>query len=168
MEECGRNRYRWLGFFTSIRIACDVDNQLLGHQGATAQYGPQRVCMIVTSKFEEQIKEILNIIESHRIDIFELSKVKGSGAAGGIGFGLSIFYEVSLVHGFDLISSWFEIDQKIEEADYVITGEDLTKLLSGKGRMKLSGFQILKRHPPWLWQVQLIPKLQEISKFYWL
>ena len=48
---------------------------------------------------------------------------------------MSIFYDVSLVHGFDLISSWFEIDKKIEEADYVITGEgrfDQTSL-SGKG-----------------------------------
>ena len=119
-----------------IRIACDVDNQLLGHQGATAQYGPQKgLHDRDIEQFEEQIKEILNIIESHRSDIFELSKVKGSGAAGGIGFGLSIFYDVSLVHGFDLISSWFEIDKKIEEADYVITGEgrfDQTSL-SGKG-----------------------------------
>ena len=133
-----------------IRIACDVDNQLLGHQGATAQYGPQKgLHDRDIEQFEEQIKEILNIIESHRTDIFELSKVKGSGAAGGIGFGLSIFYEVSLVHGFDLISSWFEIDQKIEEADYVITGEgrfDQTSL-SGKGPYEIIRLSNLKETP---------------------
>ena len=59
---------------------------------------------------------------------------------------MSIFYDVSLVHGFDLISSWFEIDKKIEEANYVITGEgrfDQTSSVE-KALMKLSDLQIVK------------------------
>ena len=59
-----------------IRIACDVDNQYWA-SGATAHTVRKRVCMTDIEQFEEQIKEILNIIESHRSDIFELSKVKG-------------------------------------------------------------------------------------------
>ena len=52
-----------LGSLPPIRIACDVDNQLLGHQGATAQYGPQKKGLHDRDieQFEEQIKEILNI-----------------------------------------------------------------------------------------------------------
>ena len=133
-----------------IRIACDVDNQLFGKTGATAQYGPQKgLAEKDIEKFQEQIKRILKILESHRTDIFELSKSKGSGAAGGMGFGLSIFYDVSLVHGFDLISSWFEIDHKIEEADYVITGEgrfDQTSLC-GKGPFEIIRLSNLKDTP---------------------
>ena len=133
-----------------IRIACDVDNQLFGKTGATAQYGPQKgLAEKDIAKFQEQIKRILKILESHRTDIFELSKSKGSGAAGGMGFGLSIFYDVSLVHGFDLISSWFEIDHKIEEADYVITGEgrfDQTSLC-GKGPFEIIRLSNLKDTP---------------------
>ena len=144
-----------------IRIACDVDNQLFGKTGATAQYGPQKgLAEKDIEKFQEQIKRILKILESHRTDIFELSKSKGSGAAGGMGFGLSIFYDVSLVHGFDLISSWFEIDHKIEEADYVITGEgrfDQTSLC-GKGPFEIIRLSNLKDTPSLVMAGSVDPK----------
>ena len=42
LEECGRNWIDGLDSLPPIRIACDVDNQLFGKTGATAQYGPQK------------------------------------------------------------------------------------------------------------------------------
>ena len=67
--------------------------------------------------------------------VFEKSNAIGSGAAGGMGYGLSLFYDVNMTKGFDLISSWFRIDELMKNADFVITGEgrfDKTSL-NGKG-----------------------------------
>ena len=119
-----------------IRIACDVENQLLGEFGATAQYGPQKgLPKSEIGLFESEIKDLLNLLKSKEPKTFDLAKANGSGAAGGMGFGLSLFYEVSLVQGFQLISSWFEIEKKIKKADFVITAEgrfDQTSM-DGKG-----------------------------------
>ena len=119
-----------------IRIACDVENQLLGEFGATAHYGPQKgLPKSEISLFESEIKDLLNLLKPKEPKTFDLAKANGSGAAGGMGFGLSLFYEVSLVQGFQLISSWFEIEKKIKKADFVITAEgrfDQTSM-DGKG-----------------------------------
>ena len=75
------------------------------------------------------------MINSKISKVFEKSDAIGSGAAGGMGYGLSLFYNVSMIKGFDLISSWFSIDELINNADFVITGEgrfDKTSL-NGKG-----------------------------------
>ena len=87
-----------------IRIACDVENQLLGEFGATAQYGPQKgLPKNEIDHFESEITSLLNLLKSKEPRTFDLAKVNGSGAAGGMGFGLSLFYEVSLVQGFQLL-----------------------------------------------------------------
>ena len=125
-----------------IRIACDVENQLLGEFGATAQYGPQKgLPKEEIGLFESEIKSLLKLLELQESKTFDLAKVNGTGAAGGMGFGLSLFYDVSLVQGFELISSWFEIENKIKQADFVITAEgrfDQTSM-DGKGP-----YQIIK------------------------
>jgi glycerate kinase len=113
-----------------------VENQLLGEFGATAQYGPQKgLPKEEIGLFESEIKSLLNLLQLQEPKTFDLAKVNGTGAAGGMGFGLSLFYDVSLVQGFELISSWFEIENKIKQADFVITAEgrfDQTSM-DGKG-----------------------------------
>ena len=63
------------------------------------------------------------------------TEAPGMGAAGGIGFGLSVAFDVSMVGGFTLVSKWFDLEKKIEQCDLVLTGEgrfDSTSL-QGKG-----------------------------------
>lgn len=123
-----------------VRIACDVDNILLGQNGATACYGPQKgLAEEQVNQFEEIIRNLLTSLSSTFPDVFEKSKVKGSGAAGGMGYGLSLAYNVSLVQGFNLVRDWFGIEEQIHEATLVITGEgrfDKTSL-SGKGPFEI-------------------------------
>ena len=59
---------------------------------------------------------------------------KGSGAAGGIGFGLSLFYDLKLVAGFELVSKWMGLHEKIRQADLIVTVKgNLIRLFFGKG-----------------------------------
>lgn len=120
-----------------IAIACDVANPLLGPTGAASTYGPQKGLRLEDLPIVER--------ESHRLasllceyfgrDFRTSIEKPGAGAAGGIGFGLSVALGASFVPGAALVASWLDLDRKIELADLVITGEgrfDLTSL-EGKG-----------------------------------
>src|SRR5262249_13625537 len=50
------------------------------------------------------------------------AKVPGSGAAGGLGFGLATFAGGRLEPGFGLFSQKSKIDRRLTEKDLVITG----------------------------------------------
>ena len=60
--------------------------------------------------------------------------VSGSGAAGGVGFGLSLVGEVRLVSGFNLVSSWLDLENEVSSADFVFTGEGRFDQTSWRGR----------------------------------
>jgi glycerate kinase len=47
----------------------------------------------------------------------------GSGAAGGLGYGLMVFAGAKLAPGFDIVANALNLDQKLAWADIVITGE---------------------------------------------
>ena len=49
--------------------------------------------------------------------------VPGSGAAGGIGFGLKVACGAEFVPGFELVAAWLDIASKVNDADLVLTGE---------------------------------------------
>jgi len=107
-----------------IRIACDVDNVLLGKEGATHQFGPQKGLPVEgVDDLELSMRQMVNRLS----DIFPAVEVKssmpGSGAAGGIGFGLSLVADVCMVSGFELVSHWLMLEQEISKSDLVLTGE---------------------------------------------
>ncbi len=74
----------------TIEVACDVDNPLLGKQGASAIYGPQK------GADEEMITELDRCL-AHYADKIEqtfgkdIRDIPGAGAAGGLGAGCSLF-----------------------------------------------------------------------------
>lgn len=107
-----------------IRIACDVDNPLLGENGATYQFAPQKGLKDQeVERFEETMQSMVNLLGKSFEDASEKATEKGSGAAGGIGFGLSLFYDLKLVAGFELVSKWMGLHEKIRQADLIVTGE---------------------------------------------
>jgi glycerate kinase len=122
--------------FPPVKIACDVSNPLLGENGATFQFGPQKGLQWEDQEtMEGKMAEMSQLMEQSFPDAKGKSDLPGMGAAGGIGFGLSRACEVSMIGGFSLVSKWFELETEIEESDLVLTGEgrfDETSL-QGKG-----------------------------------
>lgn len=119
-----------------IKIACDVQNPLFGPQGAAAIYGPQKGLKPEDhSKIEEQGRRIAKLLCDYLQEPWELTEVPGSGAAGGITFGLSTCCDVELLPGFDLVSQWLNIPEKLKACDWLITGEGKfdASSLQGKG-----------------------------------
>ena len=106
----------------SIKIICDVDNPLLGENGAAAVFGPQKGAtpeMVID--LEKGLKNWAKIIFSETGK--ELELVKGGGAAGGIAIPLIAFYNAEIVPGANFVLNQLNFDANVKWADIVITGE---------------------------------------------
>lgn len=105
-----------------IDIMCDVSNPLCGPTGASAVYGPQKGAdpeMVKT--LDENLAHLAKTVKTqlgsdHR-------DTPGSGAAGGLGFGLISFAKGELRSGIEAVLEAINFDEKVKEADLVITGE---------------------------------------------
>ena len=119
-----------------IKIACDVQNPLFGPQGAAAIFGPQKGLKPEDfDRMESLGKKMARLLCDYLGKPWELTEIPGSGAAGGITFGLSAACQVELMPGFDLVSRWLDLPGKLDRCDWLITGEgrfDLSSL-QGKG-----------------------------------
>ncbi len=116
-----------------ILIACDVTNPLLGPDGCTRIYGPQKG--ITPEEFEEHESRLSHLVSLCGEKGKEASTAPGSGAAGGLGFGSIAFLGAQLTPGFDLVADLLNLEEAVQSADLVITGEgslDAQSLL-GKG-----------------------------------
>lgn len=118
--------------FPAIRIACDVSNPLLGQLGAAAIYAPQKGLRPEDfSRLEHETQRIARLLATHCGCDQALSETPGTGAAGGIAFGLIAAARAEIVAGFPLVAAWLDLDARLARADLVVTGE---------GRFDLSSF----------------------------
>ena len=118
-----------------IRIACDVDNPLLGEDGATKQFGLQKGLKVnELNNLEASMVRMLDQLKEFFPQAHRLSKMAGAGAAGGIGFGLSLIGDVKLVGGFELVSQWLDLENEIGKADIIFTGEGKFDQTSCRGK----------------------------------
>jgi glycerate 2-kinase len=107
---------------TEILVACDVSNPLTGPQGASTVYGPQKGAdAAMVEKLDGNLAHLALVFREqlHK----ELAQVPGAGAAGGLGAGLMAFLDARLMKGFDLISDITGLEEQMENADLIITGE---------------------------------------------
>lgn len=117
-------------------IACDVTNPLLGPTGATAIFGPQKGLPVAdVPRLEVQLSRMATLLCEACDQPLTVTEEPGAGAAGGIGCGLRVATGANFISGFDLVSRWLELDERIAAADLILTGEgrfDATSL-GGKG-----------------------------------
>ncbi|MEM9226585.1 MAG: glycerate kinase [Verrucomicrobiota bacterium] len=119
-----------------INIACDVQNPVLGPNGSTAIYGPQKGLKYDDfPRLEREMGRMSKLLCDHFGKPHEMVKQPGAGAAGGIGFGLEVACDARLVNGYELVESWLQLKEKIADADLVLTGEGKfdRSSLQGKG-----------------------------------
>lgn len=114
-----------------VTVACDVTSPLLGQVGATRVFGPQKGADEFSIPVLEAALEALVKATGGEV----VAACPGSGAAGGLGFGLRTFAGASLVPGFDFLAGLTGLAQRIAVADLVVTGEGSLdgQTLAGKG-----------------------------------
>ncbi len=107
---------------TIVVVACDVNNPLCGPTGASAVFGPQKGAT-------PEIVAELDAALSHFADIMErdlgadVRDRAGAGAAGGLGAGLMALLDAELRAGVDIVLDAVKLDDQLDGADLVITGE---------------------------------------------
>ena len=105
-----------------LTIASDVSNPLLGPNGASAVYGPQKGA---TAQDVTGLEAALaNYAEVIKRDLGkDVASRPGAGAAGGLGAGLMAFLDAQMQSGIDLVLDTIGFDEKTHGADWVWTGE---------------------------------------------
>ncbi len=105
-----------------IIVACDVNNPLVGPEGASAVFGPQKGAdPVMAAQLDENLCRYAAVI---RRDLgLDLAAVPGSGAAGGLGAGLLAFTGATVRSGIDTVLDCVHFDDLIRGADLIITGE---------------------------------------------
>jgi glycerate kinase len=105
-----------------IIAAADVRNPLLGENGATRVFGPQKgVTEDKIDKLERALTTLADVVgKEFGIDYRDEA---GAGAAGGLGFGLMSFCGAKIWPGFDVVAKSIGFEAKLKDVDLVITGE---------------------------------------------
>lgn len=106
-----------------VDAAVDVTNPLLGPQGAAAVFGPQK------GAGEHDVALLEHALE-HLADIAERDllggpwrDLPGTGAAGGLGFGLAAFCGATLRSGGEWIAELVGFDDAVVDCDVIVFGE---------------------------------------------
>ena len=116
-----------------VVVASDVENPLLGDDGASAVYGPQKGA--TPEVVRELDAALAHFAEVARRDLGrDVRDLPGAGAAGGLGAGLVLFVNARLQPGFDLIAEVVGLRERLAGCDLVITGEGQLDGQSGQGK----------------------------------
>jgi len=105
-------------------IACDVSNPLLGEQGATAVFGPQKgVDEHSYQMLEDGLARLADILKKDWGQ--DIKDLPGAGAAGGMAGSFVGLLNAQLVSGFDLLSELLQLEALFQThaIDLVVTGE---------------------------------------------
>ena len=129
----------------SLEIACDVDNPLLGPAGAAAVFGPQKgAAPEMVPELEANLAVFSRALaEASGTDI---SAMPGAGAAGGIGGALVACFGAKLCPGLPLLAELVGLEEAIQEADLVITGEGRIDAQTARGKTPAGVAEIAKRY----------------------
>ncbi|MBP1154588.1 MULTISPECIES: glycerate kinase [unclassified Paenibacillus] len=104
-----------------ITIASDVTNPLLGLEGASYIFGPQKgATPELVVQLDKDMKSYADLLEGQLSR--SLRELPGAGAAGGLGFAL-LALGANMVPGAQLVEEMSDLKLRIEDADWVITGE---------------------------------------------
>jgi glycerate kinase len=106
----------------NIIAAVDVKNPLLGENGATRVFGPQKGAS--TSDLDNLERALTRLADVMATEFgFDYRNEEGAGAAGGLGFGLLSFCSATIQPGFEVVAEAVGLEPKMKDADLVITGE---------------------------------------------
>jgi glycerate kinase len=110
---------------TRFVLASDVDNPLLGAQGAAAIFGPQKGATqqdvgLLDAALARFVEVLAREIGFRAV---KAAEAPGAGAAGGVGYAAIAVLAATRRPGIDVVLEFTDLDQRLAGADLVITGE---------------------------------------------
>lgn len=129
----------------SFEIACDVKNPLCGERGCSEIYALQK------GGTKESVKQMDGwLLDYAKLTEKTLGKayenIEGVGAAGGLGFAFLAYLNGSLRSGIELVANATGLEEKIRNADIVVTGEGRLDGQTGMGKTPVGVAKIAKKY----------------------
>jgi len=128
-----------------IIVACDVENPLIGPEGASAVYGPQK------GATPEMVRELdaalANFARIAARDLeCDIAQMPGAGAAGGLGGGLVAFLDAQLRRGVQVVFDALDFEERAQHADLILTGEGRIDRQTAYGKALSGVAAVARRH----------------------
>lgn len=118
-----------------VTALADVDNPLVGEDGAARVFGPQKGAD--PDMVEVLDRGLANLARVARRDLglsFDPATLPGGGAAGGLGAALAAFLKAEIVSGIDYVLEAVGLAEQVAWADLVVTGEGQLDGQSRRGK----------------------------------
>lgn len=131
----------------SVKIigATDVKNVLLGSFGATEVFAEQKGANLEMKKQLGRNLTRLAVVYSQAFDKTPQKK-QGSGASGGLGYGILAFCHGQLISGGDYLLKLTKFEKKVSECDVVMTGEGAIDGQTAFGKLIVKEAHLAKKH----------------------
>ncbi|MBK9511181.1 MAG: glycerate kinase [Cytophagaceae bacterium] len=128
-----------------VKIATDVTNPFYGENGAAKVFGKQKGAFEYEIKLlDDGLKNFAKIVE---IEFgLNLQNIPGSGSAGGLAGGGMVFLNGKIVSGTGLIFNYCNLEEKIKNADWVISGEGKIDSQTFVGKLVSAVLNLCKKH----------------------
>jgi glycerate kinase len=124
---------------------CDVRNQFFGPAGAIRVFGPQKgLPPAQFDRFEKQCESVLQFMRKKTKS--DWNDRPGYGAAGGIALGLDFFFETGIQYGAEYFFEQVDMEKKILQSDWIITGEGRYDAQSDQGKASFQLLQLAKKY----------------------
>ena len=128
---------------TETVVACDVNNPLTGHEGASHVYGPQKgATPEMVKKLDAHLKHYNQVLTQTFGQSF--NDIPGAGAAGGLGAGLVAFLNADLKLGIDIMIDTVKLKDRMKGASLVITGEGQLDFQTAFGKTPVGVAKVAK------------------------
>jgi glycerate kinase len=129
----------------SFTCLCDVRNPFFGPKGAVPVFGPQKGVreaeLVATEVSTADMVDLLQRKSSN--PVFDQP---GFGAAGGIAFGLAQFFLCSMEFGAPFFFNQVHLEEKVRQADWILTGEGQYDRQSEEGKACFELKQLAHKH----------------------
>jgi glycerate kinase len=129
-------------------VACDVSNPLVGPQGASHIFGPQKGAdAAMVSQLEDNLRRYAAIVARDLgRPLAEVADVPGVGAGGGIAMAMLVFLGGRLRPGSEIVTAAVGLDAAVADADLVVTGEGRIDSQSIHGKTPIGVARVAQRH----------------------
>lgn len=129
-----------------VTLAADVRNPLLGRQGATMVFALQKGATVeMLPELERAMRRWA--IAVHRAIGKKISQIPGTGAAGGLAFGLlAHFPQAQISSGADFVMRAVGFEDALREANLVLTGEGRVDETTLHGKLVSRVLRIAMKH----------------------
>ncbi|MHA4871703.1 glycerate kinase [Duganella sp. PWIR1] len=126
-------------------VACDVSNPLVGPEGASAIFGPQKgATPDMVARLDDNLRHYAAIIARDAGQ--HVADVPGAGAGGGIAAAMLAFLGGRLSPGSEIVTDAVGLDAAVVDADLVITGEGRIDGQTIHGKTPIGVARVAQRH----------------------